>query len=133
MVINIVLEAESERPHHKRALRSLLGELQPLFDGSSEGIFIYLDDEHKACNDRLADMFDYTPLQWAEAHPFNRLFSDESKDDVIAGYYEKIIGEKAPMELNFTGVKKNGSTFKARLLMVPITYDGVLFALGFVR
>lgn len=104
-----------------------------MLDVSSEGIFIYLDDEHKACSDRLADMFGYTPLQWADLRPFDRLFFEKSKDDVIAGYYEKIIGEKAPMELNFTGVKKDGSTFDARLLMVPITYDGVLFALGFVR
>jgi PAS domain S-box-containing protein len=124
---------DSERPHHLRALHGLQNQLLAVFDGSSEGVFIYLDREHKACSERLAAMFGYSPLQWEELYPFERLFSEESRDAVMATYYEKIIAEKAPAQVSFTGMRGDGSSFAARLLMVPITYDGLLFALCFVR
>lgn len=126
-------ELESERPHHKKAIRELTNQLRPVFEGSSEGVFLYLDGEHKTCSDRLSDMFGYTPLQWEEIYPFEKIFSEDSKDEVMSTYYEKIIAEKAPAEVNFTGVRKDGSSFKARMLMVPVTYDNILFALSFVK
>lgn len=124
---------ESERPHHKKALRDLTDQLLPVFDGSTEGVFVYLDGEHKSCNDRLADMFGYTPLQWEALYPFEKLFSEASREPVMATYYEKIIAEKAPVELEFTGIRKDSSSFSARLVMVPISYEGLMFALCFVK
>jgi len=129
----IAIGLESERPHHRKAIRELVEQLLPVFDESDEGVFVYLDGEHKSCNERLADMFGYTPLQWEELYPFEQLFADESRENVMATYYEKIIAEKAPAEVKFTGVRKDGSSFSARLLMVPLSYEGLIFALCFVR
>ncbi|MCL6472558.1 MAG: PAS domain-containing protein [Firmicutes bacterium] len=128
-----MLEEESERLHHRKAIGELVKQLIPVFENSTEGVFVYLDDDHKACNELLADMFGYTPLQWEEFSPFSHLFSKESRDDIMATYYEKIIAERAPAELPITGIRKDGSSFRARLLMVPISFNGVLFALGFVK
>ena len=124
---------ESERPHHKKALRNLTDQLRPVFNESIEGVFIYLDGEHKSCNDRLADMFGYTPLQWEALYPFEKLFSAESRENVMATYYERIIAEKAPAELDFTGIRKDGSSFSARIVMAPISCEGLIFALCFVK
>ncbi|MBE0447236.1 MAG: PAS domain S-box protein [Actinobacteria bacterium] len=129
----ISIGLESERPHHKAAIRALTDQLLPIFDESTEGVFVYLDGEHKSCNDRLADMFGYTPLQWEAIYPFERLFSEESRENVMATYYEKIIAEKAPVEVGFTGIRRDGSSFNARLVMVPISYEGLIFALCFVK
>ena len=127
------LELESERPHHRKALKELVEQLLPVFEESIEGIFVYLDNEHKACNERLASMFGYTPLQWEELDIFEELFTRKSRDEIMATYYERIVAERAPAEVQFTGIKKDGSIFHARLLMVPISYSGLLFALCFVR
>lgn len=108
-------------------------QLAPVFDGSIKGVFVYLDGQHKACSERLAAMFDYSPTQWEELYPFERLFSEKSAVDVMATYYEKIIAEKAPAEVPFTGIRKDGSSFEGRLLMVPLTFDGLLFALCFAE
>ncbi|MDI6717208.1 MAG: PAS domain S-box protein [Actinomycetota bacterium] len=128
-----IIALEEELLRYKKALKSLTEQLSPIFDGSIEGVFIYLDSEHKSCNKRLADMFGYTPLQWSELYPFEHFFTEKSKDEIMVSYYERIIAEKAPIEMRFTGVKKNGSTFNARLLMVPISYKNLIFALGFVE
>lgn len=129
----VTVALENELLRHKKALRSLTEQLLPIFDASAEGVFVYLDGEHKSCNERLAAIFGYTPLQWAELYPFERLFTEKSKTDVMASYYESIIAEKAPTEVEFTGIRKNGSTFKARLLMVPVSFEGLIFALCFVK
>lgn len=123
---------DSEKPLHKEVLKSLTEHLQPLLDSSIEGVFIYLDGEHKVCNEKLAKMFGYTQLQWEEVYPFEKLLSKESRVEVMATYYERIVADKAPGEVIFTGVRKDGSTFKAHMLMVPFTYEGLLFALCFV-
>lgn len=129
----VAIGLESERAHHRKIIRALLYQLLPVFDGSTEGVFVYLDGEHKSCNERLADMFGYTPGQWEEAYPFEQFFAGESKDEVMATYYERIIAEKAPAKVDFTGVRKDGSLFSAHLLMVPLSYEGLIFALCFVN
>lgn len=128
-----IIALEEERLHHRKVLNSLTEQLLPVFDGSIEGVFVYLDSDHKSCNERLAALFGYTPLQWSELYPFEHFFTEESKDDVMVSYYERIIAEKTPAEMEFTGVRKNGSTFNAHILMVPISYKGLIFALCFVK
>jgi len=42
---------------HEDVLSGLLEQLMPVFSHSPDGVYLYLDENHKVCNKRMADMF----------------------------------------------------------------------------
>ena len=50
------LTPEEEHSLHERWLAELEQEWAPLFDNCPDAVYIYIDDEHKTCNRRAADL-----------------------------------------------------------------------------
>ena len=55
---------------HMKAVRDLEGQYGLVMDKSADGVYIYLDDEHKACNEKLARLFGYSKEEWERTSPF---------------------------------------------------------------
>lgn len=119
---------------HMKAVRDLESQYRLVMEKSTDGVFIYLDDEHKACNEKLALLFGYSKEEWEKLSPFlENCVAPESQDLVADGYWRHIQKARIPRSLVFEGVRKDGSRFRAHLTEFPVSYKRRLFSIGFVH
>ena len=119
--------------HHEELIEGLAAQLAVVFSQSEQGVYVYLDDVHKACNRRFASMLGYgSPEKWAAVEDsFPKFVADGSQRTLISAYrgaMEKMAGSTIEVTWN----RKSGGTVKTKVILVPIAYEGHLFALHFV-
>ena len=123
-----------EEHPHVRILRELSAQFQPLFDRSPEGIYLYIDEVHKICNERLARMFGLSVAEWEAMEGFVNVHVDEADQErVISNYQEHIQRTFTPVRFRFTGIRKDRSSFQAETDMIPLPWGGEMLAFHFVR
>lgn len=118
--------------HHEHLIKELTEQLKPVFENSPQGIYLYLDDTHKSCNQKFADMLGYVSVEdWVKNEFPVEDIAEEDRDKVINAYGE--VSEKfIASTQNVTAVKKDGKKIKVEVIMVPITYKDEIFALHFI-
>jgi PAS domain S-box-containing protein len=120
--------------HHEQLIQSIAKEYQAILTNSEQGIYIYLDDKHKICNKKFADLLGYqSENAWAKIHSsFPDVFvAQESQETLITAFQDAI--EKMNASTNkIVWKKKDGNTLETTVLLVPIVYQGHLLALHFV-
>jgi hypothetical protein len=119
--------------HHEELVKGIADQLKPILEKSKQGIYIYLDDTHKTCNRRFADLLGYdSPKVWADTEAPLADVVEEDQDAVVSAYENAT--EKMNASILEVRVKniKTGKPIKTRMIMVPITYQGHLFALHFL-
>ncbi len=119
--------------HHQELVKGFHDQLKEIFDSSEQAIYLYLDDTHKVCNKKFAEMQGFSsPEEWAKVeNPLEAGVDKMSQDTVVSAYrnaMEKLVASKIDVKLK----KKTGSTFDASIIMVPVAYQGHLFALHFI-
>lgn len=124
----------AEHAHHDSLIKSIAKEYGAILTNSEQGVYIYLDDSHKVCNNKFATMLGYSSEdEWAKIDTSfpDTFVADESQDALVAAFQEtmeKNIGSKDKIVWK----KKDGSTVDSTVVVVPISHDGHLFALHFV-
>ncbi len=123
----------SEQKHHEELVSGFYNQLKEIFTSSEQAIYLYLDDNHKVCNERFAKMQGYSsPEEWAKIeNPLEAGIAESSQAAVVSAYrnaMEKLIASKIEVTLK----KKNGEKFEASIIMVPVAYQGHLFALHYI-
>lgn len=119
---------------HEQILNEMLQQFQPVFDKSPFGVYLYLDDVHKVCNENMAKMFGLTPKEWAATETFLADFVSEEDQDMFArNYQHHIAGLAHPITFRFHGKRKDGSEFLAETDMIPISWRGNPIAYHFVH
>ncbi len=123
----------SEQKHHEELVSGFYNQLKEIFDSSEQAIYLYLDDNHKVCNKKFAQMQGFSsPEEWAKVdNPLEVGVAKSSQDAVVSAYknaMEKLIASKINVKLK----RKNGDAFDASVIMVPVAYQGHLFALHFI-
>ena len=123
----------SEQKHHEELVEGFQNQLKEIFESSKQAIYLYLDDNHKACNKKFAEMLDFkSPEEWSKVeNPLDAGIDKTSQPAMVSAYQdamEKMIGSKIDVKLK----KKSGSTFNASVIMVPVAYQGHMFALHFI-
>lgn len=118
--------------HHIHLVKELTEELEPVFSRSPQAIYLYLDDAHKSCNKKFADMLGYsTPQEWAaNEYPISDV-SQEDQEKGINAYMDASRNFKSST-LSATWIKKDGTKIKTTVTMAPITYKGESFVLHFI-
>lgn len=119
---------------HGDLLAGLAEHLQPLFEESKQGIYVYFDDEHKICNEKFASLLGYDSAEdWAGMEgPFPVLFVAEKSQDALIGAYQNAMQDMVASTTAITWTKKTGGTVETTVTLVPISFEGHLFALHFV-
>ena len=107
--------------------------MKEIFDSSKQAIYLYLDDNHKVCNKKFAELLGFSsPEEWARVENPLEVGVDKTSEGAMVSAYrdamEKMIGSKIDVKLK----KKSGSTFNASVIMVPVAYQGHMFALHFI-
>ncbi len=119
---------------HEQATEELAGHLRPLFEQSRDGVYIWLDETNKRCNERLAGMFGYSVEEWEATTDFAHTFvADADRGHYVWNYQNRIATLAFPATFRFEGRRRDGSTFDAEVDMIPLTYGGHRFAYHFVR
>ena len=97
-------------------------------------MYLYLDDHHKICNDRMAKMFGMTKNEWADAPNFLADFVEEADQEMVARNYQHHVAElRHPITFQFHARRKDGAKFLAETDMIPISWRGNPVAYHFVR
>jgi PAS domain-containing protein len=124
----------AEEHEHVTILKEIAEQFQPLFQHCPEGIYLYIDEVHKICSERFAQMFGLTVKEWEAMEGFVNKHADEKDVELIVNNYHKHIHQTlTPVRFRFTAVRKDGSKFKAEIDMIPFPWRGEMLAFHFVR
>lgn len=123
----------SEQKHHEDLVSGFHSQLKQIFDSSEQAIYLYLDDNHKVCNNKFASLLGYaSPEDWAKIkNPLDENIDKKSQDGVVTAYFnatEKMIGSAMDVKLKTT----SGDVFDANVIVVPVGYQKHIFALYFI-
>jgi carbohydrate-binding DOMON domain-containing protein len=118
--------------HHEELVGGLYNQMKSIFESSEQPMYLYLDDTHKTCNQKLASLLGYkTPNEWASVEGFSDLVEEKSMESLAAAYNDamtRMVGST----VNVKWLKKSGDKVDTSVILVPIAYNEHLFALHFV-
>ena len=122
----------SHNPHHEHIIKELTEMLEPVFSHCPQGVYLYLDDEHKNCNKKFAAMLGYkSPQEWVDnLYPVDDLDKTDQAKGIKA--YMDASQKYKSSTLPATWVRKDGKKVKTTVTMVPISYKDEVFVLHFI-
>jgi len=125
----------STHEHHEELVHGLSEQLQEILETSEQAIYLYLDDIHKTCNQRFADLLGYaSPAKWAAVtEPFPQAFVADTSQPALIEAFQKAMQQKTGSTLSVTWKKKDGQTVDTTVMLVPIGFRGHTFALHFIQ
>ena len=119
---------------HDDVLATALDHLGPVLEESPDGVYLYVDDDNRACNERMAKLFGHTTESWATAGNFLASFVAEGDRERFAQHYhERVAMLSRPVTFQFEALRADGTTFTAETDMVPLCIAGHPVAYHFVR
>jgi len=121
--------------HHVMVVDGVVAMMKPVLDKSEQPIFVYLDDNHKACNKKFAAMLGYgSPEEFSKVREnfVETFIAPESQEAVMRNYAETFSKKMSASVMQGTWNKKGGGTVKTTVIHVPVSYEGHLVALGFI-
>ena len=119
---------------HMELISGIAKQMKTILDSSQEAVYIYLDDTHKVCNGKFASLLGYrSPEEWADVtESFPEAFVDRSSQETLVSAYQQAMDKIMPANINVTWKKKTGGTVATSVILVPVAYEGHLFALHFI-
>jgi len=123
---------QTSEEHHEKLVKGLYDQMKPILDKSEQPIFIYLDDNHKACNSKLASMLGFkSAKEWAEKPGFLEVYVEETSRETLASAYWKAVENMSASTIQLTLIKKDGKAMDSTLILVPMLFEGHMFAVHF--
>lgn len=117
--------------HHEHLLKEVLEMLKPLFNKSSQGIVLYLDDHHKTCNKKYAELLGYKSVGEFEKNEYPVDDIDPKDQEKAIKAFMKVSEKLEATTAGGTMKKQNGGKFKAQVIMIPLPYKNETFVLEF--
>lgn len=120
--------------HHVELLEGLSDQLRDVLETSNQAIYLYLDDIHKACNQKFADLLGYTsPAEWAAVtKPSPQAFVAEGSQSTLIDAFQTAMQQKSGSTISITWMKKDKETVATTVMLVPISFQGHIFAVHFI-
>ena len=122
-------------PHeHEELVDGLFQQLRTIFEKSDQSIYLYLDDAHKICNDKFASLLGMSsPDEFAKVtESFLDMFVTKKSQKKLISAYENSMEKLVGSAFDVTWKTKNGEEIETTVILVPILYNGHLFALHFI-
>ena len=121
-----------EQQHHEELVKGITEQMKPVLEKSGQAIYIYLDDNHKVCNKKFADLLGYkSPKEWADAEAPLSDVVEEDQQSVINAYMnasEKMVA--SAVEVRVKNIK-TGKIVKTRMIIAPVGHAGHVFTAHF--
>ena len=124
---------QTSEEHHEELVKGLYNQMKPILDTSEQPIFIYLDDNHKACNQKFASMLGFeSPTEWAEKQGFLEVYVTEKSRETLSTAYWNAIKKMVASTIPMTWMKKDGASMNSTMILVPMFFKGHMFSVHFV-
>jgi PAS domain-containing protein len=124
---------KDEERHHEELIKGITKQMESILDSSQQGIYIYLDDIHKVCNEKFSSLMGYgSPEEWSKVEDSFEEFVDPSSQETLVKAYRLAMEKMIPSTIKVSWKKKSGGTVATSVVMVPIAYNDHLFALHFI-
>lgn len=122
----------ADNPHHEHLIKELSAQLEPVLSNSPQAVYVYLDDEHKFCNQKFAQLLGYSsPEQWAgNQYPVDDIDEADQQKGIKA--YMDASGKYIASAIPATWVTKAGKKIHTSVIMAPFTYQNEVFVLHFI-
>ncbi|HLC74180.1 MAG TPA: hypothetical protein VJH20_06110 [Candidatus Nanoarchaeia archaeon] len=118
---------------HEEILNWASKEFDEILNDSEQAIYIYVCDKHKLCNKIFSSMLGYdSPEDWAMKEEMLSDAKDEDQEILVSAYrdaMEKKIG--SAIEISWKS-KNEGHFIKTKVILVPLSYNGEIFAIHFI-
>lgn len=96
-------------------------------------MYLYLDDNHWISNKKFLSLLEYKSIEEIAAskkHPLDLV--DEKSQEALVNAYNNAITKMIGSTIKVEWKKKSGTKVDSTLMVVPIAYQGHLFALHFL-
>jgi hypothetical protein len=119
--------------HHEELVEGVSKQFKMILDKSPQAVYIYLDDAHKACNQKMAELVGMASAkEWMAAEAPLADVVEEDQPAVIAAYEnasEKMMAGHLPVRFKNS---RTGKTEKTDMVIVPMAYEGHIFTMHFL-
>ena len=125
----------STEEHHHDVITQVTEQFAEVYSGSSQGIYIFLDDHHYSQNNRLLGLLGYasTDEKLADGKSFlEKLIEPQSQAKLVEAY-QAAMQQMTGSTLSVSWLKKSGQILKTTVILVPISFDKHLMALHFIE
>lgn len=126
----------NQHEHHGELVEGFLKEQKEIFESSDQAMYVFLDDDCRACNGKFASLLGYDSAEeWfkvAVDGSFPGVFVDGKSQSTLVEAYQNAMENFAGSEIKVTWKKKSGGTVDTNVILVPISFKGHLFALHFI-
>ena len=124
---------QTQEAHHEELVKGLYEQMKTILEGSEQPIFIYLDDNHKACNNKFASMLGFkSPEEWSEKQGFLEVYVTEKSRETLSNAYWMAMEKKIASTIPMTWMKKDGAVIDSTMILVPMFFEGHMFSVHFV-
>ena len=122
-----------EDQHHEELIKGISNQMSTILSSSEQAIYIYLDDIHKVCNKKFASLLGYSsPEEWAKVEDSFPAFVEKNSQDTLVKAYQQAMEKMVPANIKVIWKKKSGGSVATSVIMVPIEFDGHIFALHYI-
>ncbi|XHH09453.1 MAG: PAS domain-containing protein [Candidatus Bathyarchaeia archaeon] len=115
-------------------ISGLYNQMRKVLDSSGQPVFIYLDDTHRACNERFAEFLGYeSPQDWSSTEGFLDVFVDDeaSRNAFMTAYWSAVNNMNAA-SVQLTWRRKDNSKVKSTMVIIPMIYNGQILSVHFI-
>lgn len=122
----------ADDPHHVHLVKEVEKLFSPVLKKSPQAIYIYLDDEHKTCNERFAKLLGYkSPKEWIKNEfPLADVLERDQNKTIKA--YVTASEKLTASTLIITIVTKKNRKVKVKMTMAPFVYKNEVFVIHFI-
>jgi hypothetical protein len=121
-----------EHQHHQELVKGIAEQMKPVLAKSEQAIYLYLDDNHKICNKKFADLLGFkSPKEWGDTDAPLADVVEEDQQSVINAYMnasEKMVASSIEVRMKNM---KTGKIIKTRMIVAPVVHAGHVFTAHF--
>ena len=119
---------------HEGVLEEARKQFSAILNESKQGIYLYLDDTHKLCNQKFASMLGYSSADdWSKVDkPFTEAFVEGESQHALVSAYQEAMESKTGSHIEITWRTKTGGNVNTEVILAPVSVKGELLALHFI-
>ena len=123
----------TEQEHHAELINGIAEQMNILLKESERAIYIYLDDSHKVCNKKFADLLGYKSQRvWADAEaPLSDVLEKDQKKVIDAYMNASEKGIASSLDVKMKNIKTE-EILKINMIIAPIIYQGHIFTVHYL-
>jgi len=120
--------------HHEDIFKGFYEHLKPIFSTSDQAVYLYMDDVNKVCNRKFSSLLGYkSPAEWARTEDtFLEAHVAKESRELLASTHRNSMERMTGSMIDIKWKKRSGETVATKVILVPISFKGHLFALHFV-